>query len=216
MALSFLWGERSTYHKTMVRRVHAYLKKKYSVVDFERSLVKDRITDAFAHDEKTKTWYLCEIKVNLGDLQKATTQIHDTVFRFRRAHKGSKVVPVIAFPSRLQKELVKLDNWGSFRDNCKNNGVAIWVIEQSSVRQVLGPNITSAKASATKKATTKQANDRKRTAMKTVNKKAAPKRVGAQKAVPVRTTLKKVVVKKTASKKPALKKIVAKKSAKGR
>ena len=148
-------SERSTYHKTMVRRVHAYLKRKYGTADFERSLVADRITDAYGYDEKTKTWYLCEIKVNWNDLQKAPYQIHDTVFRFKRARKVAKVLPVIAFPLRLQKELIKLDNWGSFRDSCKNSGVAIWIIEQSYVRQAQGSTTSSAKAQPAPKSTTK-------------------------------------------------------------
>ena len=152
----FSWGpERSTYHKTMVQWVHAYLNRKYGVADSERSLVDDRITDTFAYDKKSKTLYLCEIKVNWNDLQKAPYQIHDTVFRFKRAHKGAKVVPVVAFPLRLQKELIKEDTWGSFRDTCKKIGVAIWIIEQSSIRQAQGPTTSSTKAQPAPKSTTK-------------------------------------------------------------
>jgi len=149
------WGERSTYHKTCVRRVHAHLRRKYGIADFERSLVSDRITDAWGYDKKSKTWYLCEIKVNWSDLQKAPLQIHDTALRFKKNHKDSAVVPVIALPLKLQKELVKINTWNSFCDTCKKLNMAIWVIEQSSVRQIQSPRHKTSKAITSKPKVTK-------------------------------------------------------------
>jgi hypothetical protein len=132
------WGypERSTYHNTCVKKVFRYLKKKCDNADYERKLVADRITDALGCNTKSKTWYLCEIKVNWNDAQKGVTQIHDTAFRFRKTHRGYNIVPVLAIPSRLQKELVKFDNWNSLRDQCKNSNIAIWVIEATNIREI--------------------------------------------------------------------------------
>lgn len=148
--MSFNWGfsERSTYHTTCVHRVNAYLKRSCTIADFERKLVDNRITDALGIIEKgkSKTWFLCEIKVNYSDLQKAPNQIHDTAFRFKERHREDTIVPVIAFPARLQKELVDFNNWNSFRDICKKLDVAIWVIEQSTVREFQGYTTTKAKA----------------------------------------------------------------------
>ncbi len=214
MLNSLFRSERSTYHKTMVRKVHAYLKKNYSVADFERSLVTDRITDAFAYDNKTKTWYLCEIKVNWGDLQKALYQIHDTVFRFKRTHKSSIVIPVIAFPARLQRELVKSDNWGSFRDSCKNNGVAIWIIEQSFVRQLQSSNIQKSKATSAKKVFTKASAVKKTAAKKTIAKKPIVKASAVRKTAVKKPIVKASAVKKTANKKTVTKKLGKKKASK--
>ena len=142
-----LWfSERSTYHATMVNRVRSHLKRTCTQAEKEIGLVKNRITDAAGYDAKTKTYYLCEIKVNFNDLQKAVYQIHDTAFRYKPKIRGSSVIPVIAFPGRLYKELIKFDNWKSLKDICKKIGVAVWVIEQSSIRQVQRPKPKSPSA----------------------------------------------------------------------
>ena len=143
-----IWGpaERSTYHKTCVKKVYRYLKNKCDEADYERKLVADRITDALGCNTKSRTWYLCEIKVNWNDAQKGVTQTHDTAFRFKKTHRGYTIVPVLAIPSRLQKELVKFDNWDSLCDQCKNSGIAIWVIEQAGVREITKPKTKIVKA----------------------------------------------------------------------
>ena len=85
-----IWGlsERSTYHATCVRKVYRYLKQKCGVADYERQLVADRITDALGCNTKSRTWYLCEVKVNWNDAQKGMTQIHDIAYRFKKTHIG--------------------------------------------------------------------------------------------------------------------------------
>jgi hypothetical protein len=189
----FSWGiERSTYHGTCVRKVYRYLKQKCGEADYERQLVTGYITDALGHDVKRKTWYLCEIKVNESDLQKAPKQIFDTVFHFRKNHIGDTIVPVIAFPARLQKELVKLNTWDSFCNICKTMKAAIWVIEQATVREFMNPK--------TKVVKTKT----KRPKTKTTKTKTTR----AKKAKPKTRTTKSTKVKKT--KAPATKRKISK------
>jgi hypothetical protein len=209
-----IWGqsERSTYHTTCVRRVDHYLKKKCSgVAHSERKLVAERITDASGYDKKRKTWYLCEIKVNFTDFQKALYQIHDTAYRFPKNpfyHKGDAVVPVIALPSRLAKELVVHNIWDSLRDICRKMGVAIWVIEQSTIREVMGPNVKKAvKTKNARVSTAKKKTIRvKKAASKTMASKTS--KVRPFKATKKKTNLtkstkpRKSVVKTLKSKKP--------------
>jgi hypothetical protein len=160
--------ERSKYHGTCVRKVYRYLKQKCGEAIYERALVTGYVTDAAGHDVKRKTYYLCEIKVNESDLQKAPKQISDTVFHFRKNHKGDTVVPVIAFPVRLEKELVKLNTWDSLYDICKHLKVAIWVIEQSTVREIMSPRTKAVKTKSARASTTKTKTSRpKRTKSKT-------------------------------------------------
>jgi len=193
--------ERSTRHATCVRKVYRYLKQKYGEANYEQKTVADRITDALGYSQKSKTWYLCEIKVNWSDLQKSPYQIHDTAFRFQKSHKGDTVVPVIAFPARLQKELVNYDNWDSLRDTCRRLGIAIWVVEQSGVRE----EITSPKAKVvkTKSARTSTSNT-KTSGVKKV--KAKPRAIKSDKINPTKAETKK----KTASKAPATKRKTSK------
>jgi len=147
----FGWPERSTYHTTMVNRVNAHLRRICTAAEKEMGLVYGRITDAWGYDGKTRTYYVCEIKVNFKDLQKAIYQIHDTAFRYKpRYDKDANIIPVIAFPKGLYKELVDYENWGSLSDACNKLGVAIWVIEQSAVRQVQGPKPTRKPKTVTK------------------------------------------------------------------
>lgn len=172
----FSWGlERSTYHRTCVRRVRRYLEKKYGGIDtdFERRLVDERITDAYCYNKKTKTWYLCEVKVNWPDLQKAAYQIHDTVFRFRKTHKGDSVVPVVAIPARLKKDLMEHNNWNSLYDMCERAGTRIWVIEQSTVQEAMSPKVK--KSVKVKSARTPIAKKKTSRTKKTVPKKRAVK-----------------------------------------
>lgn len=181
---------RSTYHTTCVRRVNQYLKRKCSKGGYEKGLVSGYRTDAFGYDSKFKTWYLCEIKVDPSDLKKAPQQILDTKFHFPKSqyfHIGDKIVPVIAIPARLAKFQVKTNEWDSLRNTCKQLNIAIWVIEQSTVREVMGPKIKKvAKASTSKKKTAR-------------TKKSASKRTPAKtkKARKATNTKKKITRAKT-------------------
>ena len=138
-------SERSTYHKTMAHKVSAYLTRGFGKAEYERSLISGRTTDAFGYDEKIKTWYLCEIKVDGRDLYKAVVQIDDTVKRFKNSPLHKKyvgvIVPVIAIPKRVYDDSVKYsaEKWESYCSLCKTNNIALWVIEQSTVRQIQGP-----------------------------------------------------------------------------
>ncbi|MFC2066237.1 hypothetical protein ACFLUO_04140 [Chloroflexota bacterium] len=205
--MNWLGSDRSTYHTTCVHRVNAYLKRSCTIADFERKLVDNRITDALGIIEKGifKTWFLCEIKVNYSDLQKAPNQIHDTAFRFKQRHKGDTVVPVIAFPARLQKELVDFDNWNSFRDICKRLDVSIWVVEQSTVREFQGYTTTKAKSTATKPIMAKVVKAKSTTA------KPAKAKVAKTKSAAAKTTTKKTTTTKTKPKKTAARKGASKK-----
>jgi hypothetical protein len=184
-----IWGptERSTYHGTCVRKVDRYLNKKCTVAHSERKLVAERITDASGYDAKRKTWYLCEIKVNWSDLQKAPYQIHDTAFRFPRNpfyHKGDTVMPVIALPARLQKELVQHHNWDSLRDQCTKTGIGLWIIEQSGVREITSPNTKGVKTKSARASTAKTKTSR---AKKTKSKTRAVKSTKAPQTKTKRT-----------------------------
>jgi len=146
----FLYGKsRSTYHNTIVHKVFAYLKRNGCTADFERRLVNQRITDAFGYSKRTKTWYICEIKVDGSDLYKAVAQIHDTVNRFQHSplyqSKGGTIVPVIAIPKRLYDGSLKYstEKWGSFCSLCRTTNIALWIVEQSTVRQIQGPKVKS-------------------------------------------------------------------------
>ena len=193
--MEFSWGsERSTYHTTMVRRVHSYLKKQCTRANYEQKTVEGRQTDALSYIDngKFKTWFLCEIKVNPSDLLKAVSQIHDTAFRWRKTHIGDTVIPVIAFPARLEKKLKDTDKWDSQCDLCKKSDVAIWIIEQSTVREFQGYKTTKAKSAAAKPARAKVTKAKSATAKDTTRKTAA-----------VKTTPKKAIIKKATARKPA-------------
>jgi len=58
---------------------------------------------------------------------------------------GGVVAAVIAISNPLYKGLVnnEAEKWGSFCDLCKTNNIAIWVVEQSAVRQIQGPKSKS-------------------------------------------------------------------------
>jgi hypothetical protein len=137
----FGFPERSTYHTTCVNRVKSHLKRICAQAGKEMGFVPGRITDAWGYDKKTNTIYFCEIKVNPGDLLKAVSQIHDTVFRFKPKDAKSKVIPVIAVPKRLYNDMAKYEagQLASFRSLCKTQSIAIWIIEQSNIRQIQGP-----------------------------------------------------------------------------
>ena len=156
----FFGRSRSTYHTTCVNRVKGHLKRICTVADKETGLVASRITDAWGYDRNTKTWYLCEIKVNPNDLLKAVTQIHDTFYKFKPKDPEDTVIPVIAIPKRLYDHFMKVDvdQWESFRTLCDTTHIAIWIIEQSAIPQIQGPKpkaTTKAKAIARPKAATK-------------------------------------------------------------
>jgi len=123
-------------------------------------LVASRITDAWGYDRNTKTWYLCEIKVNPSDLLKAVTQIHDTCYKFKPKDPEDTVIPVIAIPVRLYDHFMQndVDQWKSFRTLCDTTHIAIWIIEQSAIPQIQGPKpkvTTKPKATTKAKATAK-------------------------------------------------------------
>jgi len=199
----FSWGlERSTRHATFVRRVRKYLEKKCGKADYELELVTGYRTDAFGYNRKSKIWYLCEIKVDPSDLKKAPQQILDTKFHFPKTphyHKGDTIVPVIAIPARLATYLVKYDEWDSLRNTCKMVKAALWVIEQSTVREVVSPGAKksvkpkSARTSASKGKTTLT----KKTASKTRAAKTSRKTTARAKT----TKFKKRVVKSSKTKK---------------
>jgi len=137
--------------------------------------------------------------VNWTDFQKAVYQIHDTAFRFKKSHKGDTVVPVVAFPARLQKELVKFDNWDSLRDLCQKVGVAVWVIESASVREIQDPTTKvtktrSVKARTVKMKTTKvkRAKPKSKT-VKSTKVKGTTTKTTKPKAVKAKTTKSKAV-----------------------
>ncbi len=187
------YSERSTYHTTMVHRVHAHLKRMCSEADYERSLISNRITDAFGYDKKNRTWYLCEVKVNPSDLMKSVVQIHDTAFRFKSKQPNDKILPVVCIPAKLHRHLIKTEEWGSFRSLCNNQNISIWVIEQSSVSKVLSPKVKKGKATS-RKQTAKTTTAKKATAKSTTAKKVKTKATTAKKAKTKATTTKKAKV----------------------
>lgn len=136
---------RSTYHVTTVNRVRSYLAKICTMAEKERSLVQGRITDCVGYDGKKQVWYLCEIKVVESDLMKSPVQIEDTARRFKRsqhyAKTGGAVIPVVAIPKGFHDYLIKdgYEKWASFRDTCRKLGIALWLVEQSTIRQLQGP-----------------------------------------------------------------------------
>lgn len=108
--------------------------------------------------------YLCEIKVQHKDLPKSVEQVMDALRRVKDTPKYIKLgkvatVPVIAISNRLYQEETGyyLGKWEGFCDLCKKLGIAIWVVEQSNIRYLQGPNpiILKAKATTKVKATTK-------------------------------------------------------------
>jgi hypothetical protein len=183
MNMSLFWpSERSTYHKTCVRRVNSYLKQKCDEADYERELVTGYKTDAFGYNRKSKIWYLCEIKVDPNDLKKAPQQILDTKFHFPKTqhyHIGDTIVPVIAIPAKLANHLVKLNEWDSLRNTCKMVKAAVWVIEQSTVREVISPKIKAVKTKSPRTKTIKK---------KTTGTKKAMLRSGAVKTTKLKKT----------------------------
>jgi hypothetical protein len=136
---------RSTYHDTCVRRVRKYLEKKCGQARSEEQVVTGHITDAYGFNKKLKIIYLCEVKVRRSDLRRAPNQIYETALRFKKKRRDYSVVPVIAVPARLQTFLVKQDNWEPLCLMCRNLGIAIWLIEQSTIREVQSLKINKSK-----------------------------------------------------------------------
>jgi len=147
------WSERSKAHAYCVNRVKSHLKRTCTMADKEMGLVPSRITDAWGYNKEKKTWFLCEIKVNVDDLHKAVTQIHDTCYRFKPKNRDDKVIPVIAIPNKLYIEMQRhdLSRWTSFRSLCQQMNIALWIVEQSNIRQIQGPKPTMPKPKATTK-----------------------------------------------------------------
>jgi hypothetical protein len=197
---------RSTYHETCVKRVRKYLEKKCGQAGLEEKLVHGHITDAFGYNKKSKIIYLCEIKVRRSDLRRAPNSIYETALRFKEKRKDYKtVVPVIAVPARLEEFLIKQDNWKPLCLMCKNLGIAVWVIEQSTIREVLSPKIKkTVKAKSSRASTAKEKITRtKKIAHKTgTSKTRKPKTTKKKTTRPESTSLKKRVVKSSRAKTP--------------
>jgi hypothetical protein len=208
-----IWGytERSTDHALKVTRVKNYLKTFCTETDVERSLVPGRITDAFGYDKVTNTFYVCEIKVSPGDWEKAITQLHITSSNYKPRHTNTVIIPVFAIPNRLATELLKYKplEWKSIKSLCKNNKIAIWIIEQSSIRQIQGPKPRVLK-SKTGKATKKTKTRTKKKAI-TSKKKTTKQTSKTVKKPKHRTTVK---AKATAKPRAATKKRTARKTSK--
>jgi hypothetical protein len=140
---NYFFPERSTYHITMINRLNGHSGRICTAAEKETGLVYGRVTDAWGYDGKTRTYYVCEVKVNFKDLEKAVYQIHDTAYRYKPKYdKHANIIPFISFPKRLYEKLVNYYHWGSLSDACNNLGVAIWIIELTTVRQVQGPKPT--------------------------------------------------------------------------
>jgi hypothetical protein len=206
----FGWGsERSTDHARNVSRVKNYLKTFCIKADKETGLVSSRITDAWGYNKKLRTWYICEIKVNLNDLHKAVTQIHDTIHRFKPKNHPLAIIPVVAIPNRLYMELKKYETekWESFCSLCRTVDVAIWVIMQSSIKQIQGPKPQKPKTTA-RKSTTKAKITRKRKATSkpkaTKTRKSSAKTKSKAKSKPI------AKVNTVKKRKPTTKKKIAK------
>jgi hypothetical protein len=134
-------SERSTYHTTMVNRVKSHLKRLYGSAGKEHGFIPGRRIDAWGYDKDTKTLFFCEIKVSPSDLNKAVTQIHSSAFNYHPKDPQNKVLPVIAIPKKLAIDLHKYKplDWNSFKSLCQTNKIAIWIIEQSDIKQIQGP-----------------------------------------------------------------------------
>lgn len=218
--MSWPWGpERKTWyfdHDACVRKVYRYLKQKCTEANYERELVKDRRTDAFGYDKNTKTWYVCEIKVDPTDLLKAPFQIMDTAFRFKKKKRFHNVTPVIAIPAPLHRKIQRSDIWRSLSAQCRQNNTELWIIESGAVKElqttgiVVGkPKVVKAKTTRVKpskrKATTgKRIKVTKKTTVKakpTKRKTTTGKRTKPTVAKPkrIKTTKAKVTKRKTAT-----------------
>jgi len=222
--------ERKTWyfdHDLCVRKVYRYLKSKDMNAGQEKELVPGLRTDAFAYDEKTRIRYICEIKVAWSDLPKSPSQVMDTVRPLRKRKKGDIVVPVIAFPLPLQKELRKDDRWNSFSATCRELGIEIWIIDSGAIRVVQRSKIRvpqakvvkakaakpkTVKAKAVKTESIKTGERKKPTSKKNLAKKVTPKKTVAKKATPKKAVVKKATPKKVVAKKATPKKAVAKKA----
>ncbi len=204
--------ERKTWyfdHDACVRKVYRYLKSKSMEADQEKELVPGLRTDAFAYDEKTRTRYICEIKVAWSDLQKSPSQVMNTVRPLRKRKKGDTVVHVIAFPFSLQKELRKDDSWNSFSATCRDLGIEIWIIDSGAIQvvqrsKIRVPQVTAVKASAAKSKTVRA----KAAKSKTVRAKAAKPKAAKAKAVKASAAKSKIVRAKAAKSKVAKAKAV--------
>jgi hypothetical protein len=183
----FAWpNERSTYHGTCVNRVKSHLKRICTDAGKERGFVPGRITDAYGYDKLTNTLYFCEIKVNPNDLLKAITQLHITSSNFKPKNPHTKIIPVIAIPKKLALEISKnkpLD-WKSFKALCKTSHTAIWIIEQSSVRQLQGPKPNVPKTKVKKTTKVKVKNTLKSTKKPIKKRKTTTKSVKSRVSVP--------------------------------
>lgn len=191
--MSWLFGpERRTWYKdhdACVQKVYRYLKAKCSEADLERQLVADRRTDAYGYDKKAKIWYVCEIKVDWSDLQKAVYQVTDTAFRFQKTKRASSVIPVLAIPTPLQKKLHKWDNWQSLCESCRRSGIEIWLIDSGTVKQVKGTQVTPPKMEGAKPSAVKvRVTEAKTSKAKAVRAKTTKVTTSKRKATQAKTT----------------------------
>lgn len=198
------WDEPSKVwykdHDKCVGKVYRYLKKKCTTADYERKIAGDlRTTDAYGYDEKTKTWYICEIKVRWDDVQKGPMQIKDTMVLLKNKNKGDRkhkddfIVPVLAIPDAFQRRIQKWGNWSGLLSTCNALGVELWLIESGGIRLAKGSKSqkikvtkSTTKAEKTTKAKTKKTKTtskiRRTAAGKTKPTKAETTRAKATKA----------------------------------
>ncbi len=195
--MSWPWGpERKTWyfdHDACVRKVYRYLKQKCTEANYERELVEDRRTDAFGYDKNTKTWYVCEIKVDPTDLLKAPFQIMDTAFRFKKKKRFHNVTPVIAIPAPLHRKIQRSDIWRSLSAQCRQNNTELWIIESGTVKELQTTGIVVGKPKVVKAKTTRVKPSKRKatTGKRTKPTVAKPKRI--------KTTKAKVTKRKTAT-----------------
>jgi len=155
----FYISDRSKAHDRCAGRVKSHLKTICTSAEKEQGLVSGTRIDAWGYDSKKKILYLCEIKVQHKDFPKSIDQITNAERRvklspeFTRLGKA-RIVPVVAISNSLYNEETGYypEKWASFCNTCSRLNISIWVVEQSNIRYLQGPNPTLLKAKSTTKA----------------------------------------------------------------
>lgn len=171
-------------HDLCVNRLHRHFKEKGMFTQKETKLCPSRKTDVYGYNPKTKTYYVCEVKVRFSDAQKAPMQLVAPVSALRRKDPGASVLAVLAVPMPFQTYLQKKwpENWRELSLLCRRAGIAIWGISyRAGARQIQGARAT-AREGTSKRATAAKA---KRKAAKPTESKA---RVAKPKPKKRRTT----------------------------
>jgi len=130
---------------------------KCTVVKTETKLCSTRRTDVYGFDANKNKHYVCEVKVRWTDAQKAPMQLTAPANHLLKKYRNTTVVPVLAIPVDLQRELKKNwpGNWKELTDLCRLNAISIWAIEWKGIRQILGSKGLTAKPKEGKVATVK-------------------------------------------------------------